>query len=34
MVLLTFVCVVVCCVGGDGDIIARGVLLDRGGSPW
>ena len=28
MVLLTFVCVVLCCVGGNGDVIVRGVLLD------
>ena len=34
MVFLIFVCVVLCCVGGNGDIIAHGVHFDHGGRSW
>ena len=34
MVFLTFVCVALCCVGGDGDIILRKVRFNRGGVSW
>ena len=31
MVLLTFVCVVLCCVGGDGDMLMYGAYFNLGG---
>jgi hypothetical protein len=34
VVLLTFMYVVLCCVGGGGDTVACGALTNLGGSSW
>ena len=34
MILLTFVCVVLWFVGGDGGVIVHGAVFDLGKSPW